>query len=992
MEKMATVDPSISTGVILTDFENHEGAPNFYGPGLHNGLPEGTTFSSILPVLSGSEGAMAAIKLTICSEAEKFVDDVSEVTEQCDVNYGPVSSTSGGMASFPINSILVETVVPNESGGPVGAWIYAGGSFTGQNMYLPAAEAPGFATYTGKEVLNTISGSLRVSAGVYVTLCPTLEDDSQCTTVRNNVEDFTTTSGTLSVNMWERVVMVRVSYRTLEEVGGMASFTKPDNLGESQWYGEGCTPSLGMLDNKMMSIWVAKGITASLFPGSNCEGPHFDLTHGTVSDFGAAAIPQGLANNIQSIQLTLTSTCNPPCAEGVCVQDDVCSCTPGWTGAVCNRHAPNPSTTVFCDRNSLLTGERTMCSLIPRYDKGAPVKACESNFEVKPQTGVVVGGPLFESAQDISDRDCDNPGADFSFWVEATIESQDVSFAPLFDVLLAGTGESIRAPHFLVMPRADASSGISCDKSTILKGETTTCTVQPKLNGQPIATYRRTLMTWSDVSGSVGHLTADADADIGSKFRFQYVLRRPIGTRSTVGLLVGCDDVDQYKEYSALGKSAHCQPTLVSTKISHTKMQKGGVLDPFSTAMAYLWQGRYGPAVNSLTTAIESKNKNKASRARFLRCKLQLMRGDFKAVKRDLRHLKKVKLQTTKGLALALKQAVKFQDRGMVAHAMGQNVQAINAFTAALAIAKGSDLLHKLRAECALAMGNYGLVKYDTSDMLHRNMTNAHALRILASAQFSILGNAKAAIRNLRLCMRVDPMNIADCNGLHDRVSLVFGYETAYKKSSAREEWEGAVSALQAILKIPKISSHFIDMAHKALCETLPKIPTIQSAEHALTSCDHALRKLDDTTDLFEQGAHVLHGSRGWALSAVERYDEALSAVNEALKLCSDDVSRDYRVHLGRLEEMIKEAVRLKKEASDYYKVLDIERNATIKEIKSAYRRLARMWHPDRSDSPNAVRQTATCCLLAKYTNTMPHAHACLHTSPLLTTLRSYGI
>ncbi|MDM7934257.1 MAG: DnaJ domain-containing protein, partial [Methanothrix sp.] len=41
-------------------------------------------------------------------------------------------------------------------------------------------------------------------------------------------------------------------------------------------------------------------------------------------------------------------------------------------------------------------------------------------------------------------------------------------------------------------------------------------------------------------------------------------------------------------------------------------------------------------------------------------------------------------------------------------------------------------------------------------------------------------------------------------------------------------------------------------------------------------------------------------------------------------------------------------------EKRDYYEVLGVDRNAQEKDIKSAYRKLAMKYHPDRSDAPDA--------------------------------------
>lgn len=60
----------------------------------------------------------------------------------------------------------------------------------------------------------------------------------------------------------------------------------------------------------------------------------------------------------------------------------------------------------------------------------------------------------------------------------------------------------------------------------------------------------------------------------------------------------------------------------------------------------------------------------------------------------------------------------------------------------------------------------------------------------------------------------------------------------------------------------------------------------------------------------------------------------------------------------GRLQRVTQKAN--SQEKTDYYKTLGINKNATPKEIKKAYRKLAKMWHPDRHSNNDQDKRKAT--------------------------------
>jgi len=241
----------------------------------------------------------------------------------------------------------------------------------------------------------------------------------------------------------------------------------------------------------------------------------------------------------------------------------------------------------------------------------------------------------------------------------------------------------------------------------------------------------------------------------------------------------------------------------------------------------------------------------------------------------------------------------------------------------------GQDLVWP-KAVSLFHIGDYYGVISDTGRMLKQDSQNIDAYRLRGQA-YHRLGDHDQAVLHFREGLKLDPEH-AECKKGHKMVKSLEKKKKKGQDAYDKGDYQAAIDHWTAALKI--------DETHDAF--NRPLTLELAKAHSKLGQHDAAIRIIQSHIDAWEtvQGLWAL----GDALQSADRYDEAVRTFQQAVDAATDEETQEARAKLQKAQIALKQS-----KEKNYYKILGLARSATEKEIKKAYRDLARKWHPDKN-------------------------------------------
>ncbi|KAF9957010.1 hypothetical protein BGZ72_002248 [Mortierella alpina] len=369
-------------------------------------------------------------------------------------------------------------------------------------------------------------------------------------------------------------------------------------------------------------------------------------------------------------------------------------------------------------------------------------------------------------------------------------------------------------------------------------------------------------------------------------------------------------------------------------------------------AATYLTLGRNNQALADFTTILDLKPDFYP--ALLQRGKLYARTGQFKRATQDLkRYLKKHESHGSEPEVQALLSNVQSASGALKpaaqAMAKGKPDECIHLLDHAILTAPLHAPFRLQRAECHLAKGNVDQAVHDLSSMTANADTDLKLLRRLSTMTYYSLYQPDQALAQVKRCIQFDPEN-KQCKALFKKLKTTEKDVKKLDSDLEKKRWAGVINKAvgggdDSLVRAIELETANMEKENKAVGK-MPKrlqLKVYSAACRAYTETKDKNSSLKWCTKTLSMDGSNLDGliGRGTAHLLSESYEEAIRDFTKAQEVAG---GQDHKIHglLSKAQRLLAQS-----QQKDHYKTLEVPRSASDREIKKAFRKQARKWHPD---------------------------------------------